>query len=149
ELWDRYRTWLCVVDSVGLSLDISRMSFAEDFLPRMKAPIEKALDSMAALEAGAIANPDENRMVGHYWLRAPELAPTSEIRHAIEQTLSRIESFAAGVHEAQVRPETRPRFRNLLVIGIGGSALGPQFVSNALGSSADRMQPFFIDNTDP
>ena len=29
---------------------------------------------MAALEKGAIANPDENRMVGHYWLRAPDLA---------------------------------------------------------------------------
>jgi glucose-6-phosphate isomerase len=24
---------------------------------------------------GALANPDEGRMVGHYWLRAPELAP--------------------------------------------------------------------------
>ena len=29
----------------------------------------------AALEKGAIANADEKRMVGHYWLRAPELAP--------------------------------------------------------------------------
>ena len=36
---------------------------------------------MDALEKGAIANPDEKRMVGHYWLRAPELAPTPEIAH--------------------------------------------------------------------
>ena len=34
-----------------------------------------AFEAMAALEAGAIANPDEQRQVGHYWLRAPELAP--------------------------------------------------------------------------
>ena len=40
--------------------------------------------------------------------------------------------------------------RNLLVIGIGGSALGPQFVANALGQpAADKLEPFFFDNTDP
>ena len=37
-----------------------------------------ALADLAALEAGAIANPDEGRMVGHYWLRNPALAPTPE-----------------------------------------------------------------------
>ena len=34
-----------------------------------------ALAAMAALEAGSIANPDEDRAVGHYWLRSPDLAP--------------------------------------------------------------------------
>ena len=44
---------------------------------------------MKALEAGAIANPDEQRMVGHYWLRAPALAPDADRRAAIEATLAR------------------------------------------------------------
>ena len=36
------------------------------------------------------------------------------------------------------------------MIGIGGSALGPQFVAKALGSPAqDELTPFFFDNTDP
>ena len=36
----------------------------------------------------------------------------------------------------------------LVVIGIGGSALGPQFVANALGiPGTDAMRPFFFDNT--
>ncbi len=38
------------------------------------------------------------------------------------------------------------------MIGIGGSALGPQFVSQALGSlkaGRDRMRVHFFDNTDP
>jgi glucose-6-phosphate isomerase len=35
------------------------------------------------------------------------------------------------------------------VIGIGGSALGPEFVHHALGTSADRMKVRFFDNTDP
>ena len=41
--------------------------------------MQKAFAAMDALEAGAIANPDEKRMVGHYWLRDPTLAPTPEL----------------------------------------------------------------------
>jgi glucose-6-phosphate isomerase len=37
----------------------------------------------------------------------------------------------------------------MLIIGIGGSALGPQFVSNALKTSRDPVKPYFFDNTDP
>jgi glucose-6-phosphate isomerase len=38
----------------------------------------------------------------------------------------------------------------VLCIGIGGSALGPMFVADALGNPAtDRMHIQFIDNTDP
>jgi glucose-6-phosphate isomerase len=36
------------------------------------------------------------------------------------------------------------------LIGIGGSALGPQFVAHALGDPrTDKLKPFFFDNTDP
>ena len=42
---------------------------------------------MRELEAGAIANPTEKRMVGHYWLRDPALAPTPELRTEIEETI--------------------------------------------------------------
>ncbi|MBC8116980.1 MAG: glucose-6-phosphate isomerase, partial [Candidatus Saccharimonas sp.] len=41
------------------------------------------------------------------------------------------------------------RFQFVLIVGIGGSALGPQFVAQALGSPYDVMLPFFVDNTDP
>ena len=74
ELWERYQRYLCVVPSVGFSLDVSRMQFPADFLERMRPRMEEAFTEMEALEKGAIANPDEKRKVGHYWLRAPELA---------------------------------------------------------------------------
>src|SRR5437870_1263068 len=138
-LWKRFQHYLCQVPALGLALDVSRMRFEDGFLERMAAPMQRAFEAMDALERGAIANPDEKRMVGHYWLRAPELAPTPAIRGAIESTLSAIESFAADVHSGRVRPQRKPRFSNLLVIGIGGSALGPQFVSDALGGVTDRM----------
>jgi glucose-6-phosphate isomerase len=104
---------------------------------------------MAALEKGAIANPDEKRMVGHYWLRQPALAPTAEIRAEIEHTLAAVKAFAAEVQAGRVAGAGGP-FRHLLIIGIGGSALGPQFVAQALGEpGSDRLRPWFFDNTDP
>jgi glucose-6-phosphate isomerase len=149
ELWERYKKYLCVAEPVGVSLDISRMHFADDFFAKQAKPIAAALDAMAALESGAIANPDEKRMVGHYWLRAPELAPTPALTQAIEQALSQVRSFAADVHSGKLKPERAARFTNLLVVGIGGSALGPQLAADALGQADDKLRVHFLDNTDP
>jgi glucose-6-phosphate isomerase len=88
-------------------------------------------------------------MVGHYWLRDAERAPTPEIKTEIERTLASIKCFAADVHAGKIRGARGP-FKNLLLVGIGGSALGPQFVADALGTpGADKLRPFFLDNTDP
>ena len=72
--WKRYRQYLCRVDSLDLTLDISRMHFDERFLTSMEPAVQRAFADMDALESGAIANPDEKRMVGHFWLRAPQTA---------------------------------------------------------------------------
>ena len=88
NLWKRYQQYLCQVPSLGLTLDVSRMRFEDGFLERMAAPMQRAFEAMDALERGAIANPDENRMVGHYWLRAPDLAPSPAIAAEIRSTLA-------------------------------------------------------------
>jgi glucose-6-phosphate isomerase len=150
ELWDRYRRHLCRADQIGLTLDISRMNFEPGFFERMEPEIQAAYRAMDELEHGAVANPDENRMVGHYWLRAPKLAPKAEIAAEIEDTLAAIRRFAAAVHAGEIKPESKPRFTQVFSVGIGGSALGPMFVSDALGDPArDRMAVRFLDNTDP
>ena len=125
------------------------MNFADDFLDRMEPEMQKAYRAMDALEAGAIANPDENRMVGHYWLRAPERAPSARDPTEIEDTLQAIKDFAFAVHAGKIYPRKHARFTRVLSIGIGGSALGPQFIASALGTAADKMKPYFLDNTDP
>lgn len=150
ELWNRFDKYRCNAPSIELSLDVSRMGFDESFLARMAEPMDKAYAAMAELEKGAIANPDEQRMVGHYWLRAPKLAPQPELTAEIEQTLAKIKTFVAEVHAGQVRPVRADRFTQVLSIGIGGSALGPMFVSDALSDPrSDKMTMHFIDNTDP
>jgi glucose-6-phosphate isomerase len=148
-LWERTKAQYFANADLGFSIDISRMDLDEAFFAAHSDAATKALTSMAALEKGAIANPDEGRMVGHYWLRAPEMAPSLEDRRAIEDTLLRMVRFAADCHTGKLRGEFGELFANVLIVGIGGSALGPQFVADALGTSADRLKPFFFDNTDP
>lgn len=149
SLWQRYQDWLYYQEEVGLYLDISRMRFDETLVDTLKPRFGKAFQDMAALEGGAIANPDENRMVGHYWLRDPDLAPSTELRQTITDTLNQVETFVKGVHTGTIRPPEADRFTDVLSIGIGGSALGPQFVAEALAPKDPPLALHFIDNTDP
>ena len=149
QLWQRFQKYYTEFPGLGLAIDLSRMNFTGDFFSSMEPRIQKAFAAMAELERGAIANPDENRMVGHYWLRNSALAPTPAIRAEIDETVADIETFAKAVHKGTIAG-TNGAFQNLLVIGIGGSALGPQFVAHALGHPAvDKMRIHFFDNTDP
>jgi len=149
ELWERFKKYYTEFPAVGLAMDLSRVNFGDDYFEAMAGRIQKAFAAMAELENGAIANPDEKRMVGHYWLRNPALAPRKEIRAEIEETVASIKAFAAEIHSGKIRGNNGA-FKRLLLIGIGGSALGPQFVAHALGNPlTDKLEPFFFDNTDP
>lgn len=148
-LWERYKKYLCRPTELGVQVDVSRMAFDDDFFPRMAEPFARAFAAMQALEGGAIANLSENRMVGHYWLRAADLAPDPVITEEIERTLADIKQFASDVHSGVIAPQKADGFYVVLMIGIGGSALGPQLVNDALGRVDDPMIVRFLDNTDP
>ena len=149
SLWQRYQDWLFYDEELSLYLDVSRMGFDDSFVETMKPKFDKAFADIKALEDGAIANPDENRMVGHYWLRDADLAPSEELKNDITETLTQIKTFASQVHSGEVKPPDAAKFTDILSVGIGGSALGPQFVAEALASVDAPLAIHFIDNTDP
>lgn len=101
-LWARYVDWLYQHKELGLYLDVSRMGFTEEFVEEMEPKIQKAFKAMEELENGAIANPDEGRMVGHYWLRNSNLAPTPLLKTQIDVTLDRVWEFAHDVVSGKV-----------------------------------------------
>jgi glucose-6-phosphate isomerase len=149
DLWARYKARFVVVDEVGITLDTSRVELGEAFLKSHEGAVAKAFAAMDALEKGAIANPDEKRMVGHYWLRDAKRAPDAALAATIDETVAKIRGFAADVHAGKVAPPSGGKFTTVLVIGIGGSALGPELAASALGSKGDPMSIAFVDNTDP
>ncbi len=149
QLWERFKQFYKEFPDIELAIDLSRTGITDAFLKSMEPRMNMAFNAMKALEGGSIANPDEGRMVGHYWLRNPGLSPTTEIRSAIETTLARVKLFASAILGGKIRG-TGGTFENMLLIGIGGSALGPQFVGNALSEPGGTgLRTFFFDNTDP
>ena len=148
-LWQRYQDWLYYHTGLGMYLDVSRVRFDDDFVAQMTPKFDRAFQAIADLEAGAIANPDEGRMVGHYWLRDADLAPNGELKQDIIGTLAKIETFTKQIHTGNIYPPGQEHFTDVLSIGIGGSALGPQFVSQALSGIQPLLRLHFIDNTDP
>jgi glucose-6-phosphate isomerase len=148
-LWQRYQDWLYYHPGLGLYVDISRMRFDDVLVSQLQPKFVEAFAAMVALEAGAIANPDEHRMVGHYWLRNPDLAPSAAIKTEITTTIESITDFAQKIHSGNIHPPQGGKFTDFITIGIGGSALGPQFVSEALAPDRAPLNIHFIDNSDP
>lgn len=147
--WESFKALSFHFPEVSLSIDLSRLRLPAGYIASKEASFAKAFEAMDALEAGAIANPDEGRMVGHYWLRDASKAPDAEIRNEIQTTLAAIKEFAARVHSGEIEG-ANGRITDVLIVGIGGSALGPQFIAHALGiPSEDKARIHFLDNTDP
>lgn len=144
--WEYFKEHHYVFPEIGLQIDNSLMqdpAFALD-----SEQEERMFAEMQQLEKGARSNVDENRMVGHYWLRQPRLAPSEKIRSEIEQAQKQVQDFAGKVLSGKLCGEHGQPFRAMLMIGIGGSILGPCFVVQAL-RAASGLKAYFMDNTDP
>jgi len=121
---------------LGISIDLRRMGAVHLLLSRW----QKAFSFLEDLEGGAISNPDEGRQVGHYWLRNINIAPNG-VADQIRESWAQLGMFAAETHEKG--------WQHLLMVVIGGSALGPQLLIDALEQNDAKMKVHFIDNTDP
>jgi glucose-6-phosphate isomerase len=141
--WEGFCGGFYANPDIGLSLDLSQMGMPPETIAKATPKMQAAFGAMDRLEAGDIANADEKRMVGHYWLRAPNRAPAG-LAHRIQEVIDDVEAFAKSILDGG-------RFQHLLLVGIGGSMLGPQFLAQALEHTAVpvRLSCHFIDNTDP
>ncbi|MEZ4447825.1 MAG: hypothetical protein R3B09_00010 [Nannocystaceae bacterium] len=145
---DHYARWRVPLASPALELDLADAGLDRGD-PSLLARLDRAIAAMADLEAGAIANPDEGRQVGHYWLRAPNLSPETGISEAIQASWAQIDALSADVASGAVAPPGGGRYRDLLLIGIGGSALGPQLLADALARPGAGLRLHVLDNIDP
>lgn len=149
HLWQRFQALLWYNQSLGCWLDPSRMGLTGEDLQDLEPRFTAAFGALAALEAGAIANKDEQRQVGHYWLRNPDLAPTPEVGALIRGEIDRLETFGQQVIQGAIQAPGGPSFTDVLWIGIGGSGLGPVLMVKALQHQGKGLPFHFIDNVDP
>ncbi len=149
---DRFAAYLsrrCVLDDPFVELDFGHAGLSDAELDARTAGLQQALAAMRALEDGAIANVDEERMVGHFWLRAPGLAPHPEIEQGIVDVIAAIETFAERVHSGGLAAPEGTAFTKVVLCGIGGSALGPMLLADVFERPDAAMTLTVLDNTDP
>ena len=91
-------------DALGhVSLDYSGMLLQQEAFKALEEKAASALAELDAIEKGTVANPDEGRMVGHYWLRDPALSPDPAIAEEIAGTYEAIRQFSSDVHNGKVK----------------------------------------------
>ena len=132
-----------------LALDLPgiRFDFAKTHL---SAPLLAAFEALAgakdlagardALFAGRIVNPTEGRAAEHSAERG-QGAPDSVARAAALH--GRMRALIDAIEAEAFGP-----IRHILHIGIGGSALGPEFVIDALGGRTGRYETAVVSNVD-
>ena len=149
---DRFAHYLrfrSVLEDPFVELDLGLAGLVEQDVEALRPQLDKALAAMQRIEQGSVANVDEQRMVGHFWLRAPGLSPSTDIEQEIVRTLGEIERFAAAVHAGRIAPPEGGVFTKVVLCGIGGSALGPMLLADAFGGPQAPMALRVLDNTDP
>lgn len=146
--WKHFVEHFITVPELKLTLDFSKVYCPEDQGQwKNERLFDLAAAELRAIESGEPVNSDENRMVGHYWLRNPELAPDKEIQTQISTSIATIEAFAADINSGRTTV-SGSRVQSILLIGIGGSALGPMLLAD-IYRDRTRLPLFILDNTDP
>ncbi len=149
----------------GILLDFARQRITARTI-ELLLQLAKETDLKAKIDAmrrGDKINVTENRAVLHYVLRSPKKPPAD--RHPIvdgqdtvadvHQTLEAIDGFSRAVRTGKLRGASGKRLTDFVVIGIGGSYLGSEFVYEALrtdpacAKAAGRRRLRFLANVDP
>ena len=142
--------------AVGLLFDYSKNHIDAATIPLLAALARaRGLETrIAAMFAGELVNPSEQRAALHFALRAPpgEACRTGgvDISPEVHRVLDHMADFSVQVREGQWRGHTGEAIRTVVNIGIGGSDLGPAMAVQALRFYAtDVIDIRFVANVDP
>lgn len=139
----------------GLFLDYSRQRLdqtARDLLFGLDDQLQLR-QRFGRMCNGAKLNVTEKRAVLHTAARSEAQHPIEvdgqDIMPEIRRVRQEIKAFCDKVHSGHVTGSTGKPFRHVVVIGIGGSYLGTEFVSTALAAYADKgIRLHYLANVD-
>jgi glucose-6-phosphate isomerase len=155
DLWedDPGRGEALTLHCAGIAVDFSKQRIDRATLPLLVALARErgVPEAIGKLFAGEPVNTTERRPALHTALRGDEhvMLDGTDLLPEIERNRDRIRVFSHAVRSGQWKGATGQRISHVLAIGIGGSALGPKLVIEALRAQADGPEVRFIDNIDP
>ena len=147
--WEKFSNYLWFSDELQTWLDISKVNFDLKDFQEIKNKFNDVFAALDELEKGAISNKDENRQVGHYWLRNSSISPNENIKNIIDDEVLKINKFSNQIHNGEISNKKGEPFTDVLWIGIGGSGLGPLLIIESLQKKHNGLNFSFIDNVDP
>jgi len=103
--------------------------------------------------SGEHINKTENRAVLHTALRNRSLTPImldgENITEQVEQALSKMKNFSEQVRQGKWLGYSGKRITDVVSIGVGGSNLGPEMVTEALKHYSDHsLKVHYVSNVD-
>jgi len=113
----------------------------------------KVKNAIEAMFNGDKINETENRSVLHIALRnfskEPVFSEGKDVMPQVKKVLKQMRNFCDRVHNGEWRGYSGKKIRYIVNIGIGGSDLGPQMVTEALKPYwIEDIQAYFISNVD-
>ncbi len=142
--------------NAGLFYDFSRQRLDESALGQLYdlARERRLPEQFQAMMAGEKLNVTENRAALHTAARSfskePVVVDAEDVMPAIRDVRQAIRSFSERILSADLRGSTGKPFTDAVIIGIGGSYLGTEFVANALGALKKErgLRLHFLANVD-
>jgi len=147
--WEKFSNYLWFSDELNIWIDISKINFIKEDFEAINQKFVNVFKALDELENGAVANIDEKRQVGHYWLRNSSIAPNNVLKNKIDNEISSIKEFGKEILEGNILNRKEQKYTDVLWIGIGGSALGPLLIVDSLKKGDVGLNFTFIDNIDP
>jgi glucose-6-phosphate isomerase len=154
SLWkaDPQRGEALTFQTAGIAVDLSKQRITAETL-RLLVDLARARDVPAGIErlfTGQRINTSENRPVLHTALRGDERVVVDgvDLRQDVIRVRERVRVFTQAVRDGQWKGATGKPITHVLALGIGGSALGPKLVLEALRGEADGPEVRFIANID-
>jgi glucose-6-phosphate isomerase len=143
------------VSGGGLFFDFSRQRVNANTMELLFALAQAAalMDRFTEMAEGQRVNVTENRAALHLAARSFSTQPIHvdgrDVKADLRKVLDQIQSFSKKVHDGVVRASDGKPFRHVVVVGIGGSYLGTEFVAGALEAYADKdITLDFLANVD-
>jgi glucose-6-phosphate isomerase len=154
-LADKDRLAKYSLKAAGIIYDFSRQRLDDKTMDLLfeLAEILKLKQQFISMCSGEKINTTENRAALHTAARnlsdIPVFVDGKDVMPEIRNVRDDIKVFASKVHQGQITGSTGKPFRYVVVIGIGGSYLGTEFVAQALHPFADKnIEIMFLSNVD-
>lgn len=140
------------IEANGLLLDYSKNHIDQAVHQSLISLAEEnqVMAKMQAMHAGESINQTENRPALHCALRDLDLAKRLNLDEPISQSLKKMADITQRIHQDQWLGYSQKPIDTIVNIGIGGSHLGPQLVTEALSDYRNpKLNILFWSNIDP